>query len=69
MKCNKLFPNEKIEYDNNSLFWYMSEIVIDPILNSNIFKRLFKHKYSADYRGGLQWNNLCPYCHGERSEN
>lgn len=47
IKCHKLFPNQKIEYDNESLFWYMSEIVIDPILNSNIFKRLFKHKFRS----------------------
>ena len=47
MKCKKLFPKEKIEYDNMSLFWYMSEIVIDPVLNSNCFRRLFKHRFRS----------------------
>ena len=47
MKCKKLFPNLTIDTDNNSLFWYMSEIVIDPILNNNCFRRLFRHKFKS----------------------
>ena len=47
MKCNKLFTREKIETDNNSLFWYMSEIVIDPILNNNCFRKIFRHKFRS----------------------
>lgn len=47
LKCSKLFPNQRIEYDNNSLFWYMSEIVIDPILNNVKFKNIFKHKFRS----------------------
>lgn len=47
IKCHKLFPKVKIDYDNNSLFWYMSEIVIDPILNSNEFKKVFKYKFRS----------------------
>ena len=31
-----------IDTDNNSLFWYMSEIVIDPILNNNCFRKIFR---------------------------
>lgn len=47
MKCKKLFPKQEIDTDNNSLFWYMSEIVIDPILNNNCFRKIFKHKFRS----------------------
>ena len=47
MKCKKLFSKHVIDTDNNSLFWYMSEIVIDPILNNNCFRKLFRHKFRS----------------------
>ena len=45
IKCTKLFQGENVDFDNKSLFWYMSEIVIDPILNNNCFRKIFKHKF------------------------
>ena len=35
-KCKEIFPNWKYEdFDSPSILWYLSEIVVDPILNSN----------------------------------
>ncbi len=34
-KCKEIYPNWKYEdFDSPSLLWYLSEIIIDPILNS-----------------------------------
>ena len=32
-------------------------------VNPGCNQRLFKHKYSTDYRWGRAWYNTCPYCH------
>lgn len=46
-KCKELFPRMKIDTDNKSLFWFLSEIIIDPVLNKNEFKKIFKHKFKS----------------------
>lgn len=47
-KCKEIYPNWKYEdFDSPSLLWYLSEIVIDPILNSNNIQKIYKHKFKC----------------------
>lgn len=47
-KCKQIFKNWKWEdFDNPNILWYISEILIDPILNSNKIQNLFKHKFRS----------------------
>ncbi|MFI3307402.1 MAG: hypothetical protein R3Y21_02425 [Mycoplasmatota bacterium] len=47
-KCRVLFENLIDEDLNNpSLLWYLSEIVIDPILNRDEFQLCFKYNFRA----------------------
>ena len=43
-----MFPNyKKEEFETPNLIWKYSEMVVDPILNSKIFKDIFKINYKA----------------------
>lgn len=45
-KCKEIFVKWKWEdFDNPSILWYVSEILIDPLLNSNKIQKLFEHKF------------------------
>ena len=47
-KWKEIFPNyKKEEFESPSLIWKYSEMVVDPILNSKIFKDIFKINYKA----------------------
>ena len=47
-KCKEIYPNWKYEdFDSPSLLWYLSEIVIDPILNSTNIQKIYKHKFKC----------------------
>lgn len=45
-KCKELFKDWKWEdFESPSLLWYLSEITIDPILNSNDIQKVFKYNF------------------------
>ena len=47
-KWKEMFPNyKKEEFETPNLIWKYSEMVVDPILNSKIFKDIFKINYKA----------------------
>ena len=47
-KCKQIFNDWKyIDFDNPSLLWYLSEIVIDPILNRDEVQNIFKHGFKS----------------------
>lgn len=47
-KCKEIYPNWKYEdFDSPSLLWYLSEIIIDPILNSDGIQKIYKHKFKC----------------------
>lgn len=47
-KCKEIFPNWKYEdFDSPSILWYLSEIVVDPILNSNDIQKVYKHQFKC----------------------
>jgi hypothetical protein len=48
-KCKEIFPN--LDYDdcnNPSLLWHLSEMAIEPILNSDEVQDIFKYKFKAN---------------------
>lgn len=60
-KCKKIFKNWKYEdFDNPSLLWYLSEIVIDAILNRKEVQFLFDHQFrSYDNFYDIYLENKC----------
>ena len=60
-KCKKIFKDWKYDdFNNPSLLWYLSEIVIDSILNRNEIQTLFKHKFkSYDNFYNIYINDKC----------
>ena len=47
-KWKEIFPNyKKEEFETPNLIWKYSEMVVDPILNSKIFKDIFKINYKS----------------------
>ena len=47
-KCKEIYPNWKYEdFDSPSLLWYLSEIIIDPTLNSDNIQKIYKHKFKC----------------------
>lgn len=47
-KCKEIYKNWKWEdFDNPNLLWYVSEILIDPILNSNKIQKIFNHRFRS----------------------
>ena len=47
-KCKQIFKDWKYDdFNNPSLLWYLSEIVIDAILNRDEVQKLFKHKFRS----------------------
>ena len=47
-KCKNIFKNWKYDdFNNPSLLWYLSEIVIDVILNRQEVQSLFKHQFKS----------------------
>lgn len=47
-KWKTLFPDwDWKQFNKPNLIWYLSEMAIDPILNSNGFKTLFNHEFKA----------------------
>lgn len=47
-KCMKIIPNWQYEdFDSPSLLWYLSEILIDPILNSKEIQKVFKYDFKS----------------------
>lgn len=60
-KCKKIFKNWKYEdFDNPSLLWYLSEIVIDAILNRKEVQSLFDHQFrSYDNFYDIYLENKC----------
>ena len=60
-KCKTIFKNWKYDdFNNPSLLWYLSEIVIDAILNRDEDQELFKHQFrSYDNFYNITFNNIC----------
>ena len=60
-KCKTIFKNWKYDdFNNPSLLWYLSEIVIDAILNRDEVQELFKHQFrSYDNFYNITFNNIC----------
>ena len=47
-KCKQIFINlDDQDMDKPALLWYLSEMVVDPILNSQNFQQLFDYKFKA----------------------
>lgn len=47
-KCKNLFKEWKWEdFDNPGLLWYLSEILIDPILNDSKIQSIFKYNFKS----------------------
>lgn len=47
-KCKQVLKNiTNKDFDTPALLWYLSEILIDPILNSNKIQKIFKHKFKS----------------------
>ncbi len=47
-KCSKIFSNfSEVDMNSPSLLWYLSEMVIDPILNRDEFQSIFNHEFKA----------------------
>ena len=47
-ECKEIYPNWKYEdFDSPSLLWYLSEIIIGPILNSDGIQKIYKHKFKC----------------------
>lgn len=46
--CKKILPNiTKKDFNSPSMLWYLSEIVVDPILNRREFQSIFKHQFKC----------------------
>lgn len=60
-KCKNIFKDWKYDdFDNPSLLWYLSEIVVDPILNRDDIQKIFKHEFRAyDNFYNIYINNRC----------
>ena len=47
-KCKQIFNDWKYtDFDNPSLLWYLSELVIDAILNRKEVQKIFKHEFKS----------------------
>lgn len=47
-KCKQIFKDWKYpDFNNPSLLWYLSEIVIDPILNRKEVQSIFNHQFKS----------------------
>ena len=60
-KCKKIFKDWKYDdFNNPSLLWYLSEIVVDPILNRDKIQNIFKHNFRTyDNFYNIYINNRC----------
>jgi len=48
-KCEEIFDNlDNVDCNNPSLLWHLSEMAIDPILNSEQVQSVFPYKYKAN---------------------
>ncbi len=60
-KCKEIFDNlDDSDYNSPSLLWYLSEIVIDVILNNEVFSKISNIKFrSYEKFYDIKINNQC----------